>query len=285
MPIDFEKHDNKPTCFLDEWSIEDLDELAKVLAWLYVRKPKHAAKIIAKLAPGAASFPGREFDAARALLSYRTDDIAKDLTSKDEKIRKAAEDKRDTRIEHRDGLLFQHISWVAASIRYPDSHLSTPHVRTADKGFDGVLIRINANTALGSVTLCEDKATTNPRGLVTQSIWKEFKSIHKGEKDLEIHDAVTALLEKADGVNVELALQGISWDNLRRYRIALTAPEAAKKKSGYAHIFDGFEKVAIGKVVTRKAEFLALADVRKFLNDLAQMVIVELDELEEETNV
>lgn len=285
MPIEFEKHDNKPTCSLDQWSIDDVDELAKVLAWLYVRKPKHAAKIIAKLAPGSASFPGREFAAARALLTYRTNDIEKALKSADATIRLAAEEKRDTRIEHRDGLLFQHISWVAASIRYPNSHLSPPHVRTADKGFDGVLIRINSTTSLGSVTLCEDKATTNPRNLVTQSIWKEITSIHNGDKDLEIHDAVTALLEKADGVDVELALQGISWENLRRYRIALTAPETKKKNDSFAHIFKGFDKVALGKIITRKAEFIALPDVRAFLDDLAQRVIAELNALESNFNV
>ncbi len=285
MPIKFTKHQNKPTCLLAQWTIGDLDELAKALAWLYVRKPKHAAKVIAKLAPKAAAFPGREFAAARRLLRIRTGDIAADLKSADDDIRKPAEGKRDVRIEHRDGLLFQHVSWIAAHLQFPQSHLSAPHVRTADKGFDGVVIQINAKTSLGSVILCEDKATINPRNLVTQSIWKELANIHKGDKDLEIHDAVTALLDKVPDVDSELALQGTSWDKLRHYRIALTAPESQKKPSGFAHIFSGFEKVATGNVSTRIAEYISLPDVRAFLDDLAKRVIKALDELEAATHV
>lgn len=280
MPITFQPHQNAPTCLLEQWSISDLKELANALAWLYVRKPKHAANVIAKLAPGFAAFPGNEFQAARNLLRIKIDDISEDLQSGDPAIRKKAEDKRDVRIEHRDGLLFQHISWVAAKLKYPLSHLSAPHVRPADKGFDGVVIAIDANTSLGSVILCEDKATTDPRKLVTQSIWKELAIVHAGEKDLEIHDAVTALLDKIDGVDGERALEGISWQKLRHYRVALTAPESKKRKSGYAHIFSGFDEIAKGNLNTRIAEYIALPDVRIFLNDLAARVIAALDELE-----
>jgi hypothetical protein len=280
MPIAFTKHKNEPTCLLDQWSIGDLEALAKVLAWLYVRKPKHAANVIASLAPGSAAFPGKEFEAARQLLRVATDDIAADLLSPDPDVKKKAEDKRDTRIEHRDGLLFQHLSWVAATLKFPQSYLSAPHVRPADKGFDGVVIQIDASTSLGSVILCEDKATIDPRKLVTQSIWKELANIHKGEKDLEIHDAVTALLDKIDGIDSERALEGASWEKLRHYRVALTTPESKKQKGGFSHLFSGFDKIATGNVETRIAEYQALPDVRAFLNDLATRVIAALDELE-----
>lgn len=280
MPIKFQDHQNAPTCLLGQWSIDDLDELVRVLAWLYVRKPTHAANVIAKLSPGKATFPGKEFEAAKKLLEVQTADIAADLVDADPKIRKKAEDKRDVRIEHRDGLLFQHLSWVAAKLKYPQSYLSAPHVRAADKGFDGVVIQIDANTSLGSVILCEDKATTDPRKLITQSIWKELANIHQGEKDLEIHDAVTALLDKIDGINSELALEGASWAKLRHYRVALTAPTSKMKANGYSHIFSGFDQVAIGDIQIRIAEYLALPDVRAFLNDLANKVIVELGALE-----
>ena len=146
MPIKFQQHKNAPTCLLDQWTIDDLDELAAVLAWLYVRKPRHAANIIAKLAPGGAAFPGKEFSAARKLLQVDTTDIAADLQSSDQDVKKRAEGKRDVRIEHRDGLLFQHLSWIAATLKFSQSYLSTPHVRPADKGFDGVVIQIDANT-------------------------------------------------------------------------------------------------------------------------------------------
>src|SRR5579864_5568511 len=142
MPISFQDHDNAPTCMLGQWEIKDIELLARTLAWLYLRKPKHAAKVVAALSPGDAHFPGKEFEAARLLLSWPSDDIVADLQSADDAVRLAAESRRDRRIEHRDGLLFQHLSWVAAHLRFPGSYLSPPHVRKADKGFDGVMVRI-----------------------------------------------------------------------------------------------------------------------------------------------
>ena len=128
--------------------------------------------------------------------------------------------------------------------------------------------------------LCEDKATTDPRKLVTQSIWKELKDIHKGDKDLEITDAVTALLDKIDGIDTERALEGTSWEKLRHYRVALTAPTSKKKPTGFSHIFSGFDKVVSGDLKTRIAEYIDLPDVRAFFDDLAKRVILALDELE-----
>ncbi len=61
--------------------------------------------------------------------------------------------------------------------------------------------------------LCEDEADKqNPRNLVTKVFGKEVEDIHKGERDLEIHDAVTSRpSQKAGGIDVEQALLGVSW--------------------------------------------------------------------------
>jgi hypothetical protein len=286
MPVSFQDHDNAPTCMLAQWEIKDIDLLAKALAWLYLRKPLHAAKVIAALGPSEAYFPGKEFEAARRLLLWPSGDIAADLQSADDPVRQAAEKKRDKRIEQRDGLLFQHLSWVAAHLKFPGSHLSAPHVRKADKGFDGVMIRIEeGTTSLATVMLCEDKATIDPRSLVTQSVWEEIRKIEQGDKDLEIHDAVTALLGKIEGIDIEMALKGVSWDKLRQYRVALTVPHAAAQANGYAHIFDGYDQVTGKEITSRIAEYIALPDVRAFLDELARLVLSALDELEKSNSV
>ena len=91
--------------------------------------------------------------------------------------RGARQNKLDTRIEHRDGLLFQHVSWVAAFMRLPNAKATPPHVRQADKGFDGVLVEVNpAQAGLSRIVLCEDKASVNPRSLVTGSVWPEIRA-------------------------------------------------------------------------------------------------------------
>ncbi len=94
------------------------EALAEALAWLYLRKERHAARVTQALEPGRAALPGRVENAITAL-SVRTDDLADPLARPDDAERKAAEAKRDTRVEHRDGLLFQHVSWIAAFMRLP----------------------------------------------------------------------------------------------------------------------------------------------------------------------
>ena len=46
MPIAFQKIDLSPTCAFSEWELIDENHLVRTLAWLYLRKPKHAVQII-----------------------------------------------------------------------------------------------------------------------------------------------------------------------------------------------------------------------------------------------
>ncbi|MCW3797398.1 hypothetical protein OMW55_06215 [Sphingomonas sp. BN140010] len=286
MPIEFDDHDCGEVCSLAAWRVVDSDTFAKTLAWLYLRKPRHALNIIQALQPGEANFPGNEFDAALALLSYRTDDLRAELESGDLQVKRKAENTLSKRIEQRDGLLFQHVSWLAAYLRNPGAHLSPPHVRKADKGFDGVLVRFRDDAAsVSAVILCEDKATTNPRNLVTQSIWPEIEDIIDGRKDLEILDYVTAILDKIHGLDPELALRDLSWDKVRRFRVAVTVPEAQARDGTFAHIFEGFDEVAPHHPETRIGEIMSLPDVRGFLDDLAGEVRAKIDAMRAELDV
>lgn len=280
MPIEFDDHDCGDVCSLAAWRVVDSDAFVKTLAWLYLRKPRHALKIIQSLQPGEANFPGNEFDAALALLSYRTDDLLQELESADPEVKRKAENTVSKRIEQRDGLLFQHVSWLAAYLRNPGAHLSPPHVRKADKGFDGVLVRFRDGAdTVSAVILCEDKATTNPRNLVTQSIWPEIEDIIEGRKDLEILDYVTAILDRIDGLDPELALRDLSWDKVRRFRVAVTVPEAQARDGTFAHIFEGFDNVAPHDPQSRIGEVMSLPDVRAFLEQLAGETRAEIEEM------
>ena len=187
----------------------------------------------------------------------------------------AARKVRDARIVLRDGLLFQHISWVAATIQFPDAKACPPHVRKADKGFDGLLIELDATSSgLARVILCEDKASTDPRSLVTGKIWPEIVLITGGEKDLEILDAVTAILDTVHGVERETVLLNVIWSRSRQFRVALTAGPEQIKAGGYSHLFSGFDSHAIGAVETRMAEVMPMPDVRAYLEDLAERITI-----------
>ena len=209
---------------LTTWTVDQPEMLAEALAWLYLRKERHAARVTQALDPGRAALPGRTVENAITALSVRIDDLADALASPDDAKREGARAKRETRIEHRDGLLFQHISWIAAYMRLPNAKATPPHVRQADKGFDGVLLEIDpSQTALSRIVLCEDKASINPRSLVTGSIWPEIKLIQADAKDREILAALTAILDTMPEVDQE------SGDRCDRVAGLATVPRRAHR--------------------------------------------------------
>jgi hypothetical protein len=213
-------------------------------------------------------------------LSYRVDDIQADLESKDDDIRTAAEKKREKRIELRDGLLFQHISWIAARLRFPKAHLTPPHPRPADKGFDGVLIEYNdAGDGLERLVISEDKASTDPRPLIRTQIWPELEKIVAGHRDGEIMHSITALLDRTVGVDHEHILEGVAWSRIRQFRILVTSPEAEAKDGSYRHLFKGYDDRAPDPIEGRMAEVMPLTDVRAFLDGLAEDVKAALEKL------
>lgn len=280
MLLEIETEQNDPTCVLSKWSVLIEDSLVDALAWLYVQKQGHAIAIIEELDPGPASFIGMEVDNAIAALRYKTIDIAADLQSENEEEKQKAKKILGTRVAHRDGLLFQHISWLAARVQYPNAEATAPHVRQADKGFDGFLIEHEpGQLALSKIVLCEDKASTNPRGLVTSQIWPDIRSILAGEKDREIAAAVMALLSNVAPDDREAIIGATIWTRAKHYRIALAAGDDQIKDGGYVHLFDGYEKEAAGDIVIRMAEVMPMTEVRAYLEALAQKVVERLTQM------
>lgn len=270
MPLNIEEEICAPAFHLGAWTVIDRDALVEILAWLYLQKPHHAETVIDALEPGIAHFPGRERDSALTNLIAVTDELAAALASSAEPLKSRLEEQIQKRVEHRDGLLFQHISWVAARLRFPRAHLSPPHPRQADKGFDGVLVEFSEdNGRLSRLIICEDKATTKPRDRVTGSVWPDFEKVVAGDRDGEIMHSVTALLDRANGIDKEQVLEGVAWSRVRQFRVFVTAPTAHERDGSYRHLFAGYEAKVPDPIEGRMAEVMALGDVRKFLDDLA----------------
>lgn len=280
MPLCFEKAKDNDICVLTQWSVDQHDVLVDALAWLYLRKPLHSFRIMQGLEPGAVGLFGSAKQGAIDLLRYDISDIAADLHSADPDVRESAKKKHDARMSHRDGLLFQHISWIAARLQFPTAEATPPHVRKADKGFDGVLVDVDiANVQLSRVVLCEDKASTSPRGLVTSSIWPDVRSIIAGDRDIEVLDAITPLLSSLQENDRELAIARLVWERARHFRVALTAGDDQIQNDAYSHLFSGFDDNAGGEVTARLAEVMPMKDVRKYLNDLAAEVVSKIQSM------
>lgn len=267
------------SCELTEWSIEDAkhDAFIAALAYLYLRQERNALQVIAALDPVRRPRHGKVRDNVLAKLTGPDPADVYEMTNGTGTAQKAAKDRVTNHIAQRDGLLFQHVSWIAARIALPNGHLTAPHVRKADKGFDGFIIEFDANKGkVERVILCEDKASDKPRTLIRKSVWEEVRGIVRGERDDQILADITTLLAGIEGLDddgAEKAIDTMIWEDVRQFRVSVaTGVNRRKKNGGYAHLLKGFETVAPGAAANRMGGVLAFDDVRNGLDALAQAV-------------
>jgi hypothetical protein len=156
---------------------------------------------------------------------------------------------------HRDGLVFQAISWVAARQLAPgDALMRAPHVRPADKGIDGVLIeRPCAARPVWRLVVSEDKATDYPRDTVRDEVWPEIVAFERGDRDREITSEASALAGAlSDPAEVDALLGHVLWSEHRQYRVSVAVGAEHEPNAGADQLFKGFETHAPGDDCSRR---------------------------------
>ena len=184
-----------------DWKIADEDGLAELIARIALGQHLHVIRVLRET----------------ATLAYAPTQNAKDgaielLTATNSHVR-----------WHRDGWLFQAISWVAANIQDPNTVKSPPHIIPADKGFDGLHLHLDdTNSDVLSVIICEEKATEHPRGQIRGQVWPEFQKMESGHRENELVAETSSLLAQNGHVDPERAVHEILWTKARAYRISIT---------------------------------------------------------------
>ncbi|MGB3027648.1 hypothetical protein [Paradevosia shaoguanensis] len=177
---------------------------------------------------------------------------------------------------HRDGWMFQVMSWIASHKQDGTALIREPHMIHAHKGFDGIHVKLDAATKLVTVVVvCEEKATEQPRGMITSKVWPEFKDIEKAERDHQLLSEVITMLRLHPGTDVEQAIEQIVWKNARTYRLAITVGEADDPVA----TFEGYPGAVTGAIARRRAETLPLADVRAWMVTIADKAIAHTKKL------
>lgn len=282
MPLTLTSFSTKE-CGFDEWSItrRSRANLVEIIAYLYLRQEENAVRVINALEPRRRVRKGRVAQNVIEKLTAPKQEDVDLLRAGDERQKVAAQNRIDTAIIHRDGLLFQHISWIVARLASPHGYMTSPHVRQADKGFDGFIIEFDARTkGLRRIVLCEDKASHAPRGLIKSKVWPDIASIRRGERDDEILADLATLLKSVPDIDAEATVDEVFWEEVREFRIAVATGEDIKNKSGdFLHLVSGFEEVAGGSIATRSAGVMAFNDVRSGLDALAAEVVLKVKEI------
>lgn len=260
MPLTLTPVTHGKLCHGSRWVIANEDDLARKVAHIALGQSRHVAAILAKIEKKS---PVTRTDTAEAAIKLLT----------------VPEDKDPY---HRDGWVFQAISWIAAYRNDSGAIVRAPHAILAHKGFDGIQLRLDvSNENVTAVVIFEDKATENPRSTITGDVWMGIRALERGERMPELIQETGAILEahqrRFPELDIDLAVETILWEEVRRYRVAITVNDAHDEDSKREALFKGFDRVAPGSLRRRQAETMSIPDLRKWMKQFSAKVIRQIE--------
>jgi len=262
VPISFIPTGEKDCWFGSTWMIEDEDVLADMIARVAIGQSRTVERILHATDASLVEYPTGGFVGARSLL--------------------AVEEGQDS--YHRDGWVFQVISWIAAHSQDDDALIRAPQMIKADKGLDGLIVEFN-DDGVAQAIICEEKATENARQKVQSAVWPEFMDFETGARDNELVASVTALLAQSGDLDPDRAVADILWQDTRAYRVAVTVDGTHRDDVGRKSLFKGYEVAVSGDVTRRRAETLFLDDMRSWVDLLAMKAVAIIDVVERTSHV
>jgi hypothetical protein len=262
MTLTLSQMDHGSLCHGWAWTIEDEDVLAERVARVALGQYRHVAKILAGVEASGSGTSTAHVAAAIKLLTV--------------------EDGEDP--WHRDGWIFQTISWIAAHQQATGAVTRPPHILKAHKGFDGMQIELaDGGNYVTAVIVFEDKATVNARDTIRDEVWPGIVALEAGERVTELTHETSAMLEAQHNLNPDLnidaAISNILWKDVRRYRVSITIGDKHLKGADRARLFKGFDQKAPGAVERRRAETVYLPQLRDWMKGFAERAIDHVKKL------
>ena len=249
-----------PQCLGTNWTVDDADALAEVCAQIMIGRALHVALIL------DGSHPVGTPPIVSATLK--------------EKLHLELHPTSDAKTYHRDGLLFEIISWVAARITAtPNDAISDPHLKATNQGTDCLKVTVDPVTrTLTRATVYEYKCTTNWRQRFSQDVLTAFREYISGERDNQLAQAAITLLIELGFTQVE---RNAAYDELVRARPLAFQASLTVAPSGFASadrlaLFKGYDAIT-GDIATRVGNTMPLEDVRAWFAAFAAMVWTKIE--------
>lgn len=253
-----------------DWEVIDLSALARTVAVVALGQAQHAARIIKELEPAVPAFSAAELieDAKGQML-----------------IRGETEEARKASRFHRDGFLFECMSWIVARQSADDrTFLKDPHIDATSHGLDGLVIELHPiHPVLMRATICEDKCTGSPRRKFRREVMKTFDEHHQNKRARDLVANVVALIRESglNGTHATKAAARVLKKGVRSYRAALTtkvltSPSRTKLFKGFSQLDGLTQAQRIGATLTIDG------DLRDWFQDLADATVAALENFLEE---
>ena len=253
------------------WTVHNIEELARIIALISLGQSEHAAEILQAVSPTLPIQTRSEFyEEAREQLRIRGADAKQIEVSQ----------------YHRDGFLFECMSWIVArQAADENTYLKDPHISSTTQGLDGLIIKMDpAEGIILHTTICEDKCTKNPRETFRDKVMVAFTEHHENKRGRDLlANAVTLI--KQTGLK-RTAATSIAADRVhdkayRSYRAAITVNSDICTADERKKLFKGYEGLADIRQVQRiGATYIVPDDLRKWFQLLADQVIHALNEFE-----
>ena len=258
-------------CVGDRWTVGDSELLAKLIAIIAMGQAKHAARIITEFLPAE---PLLKSDALR-------EDAKQRLT-----VTGNTPMKRKARRWHRDGLVFEAISWIAARQSATASVLmKDPHMSATTQGLDGLMIELDEQgKTVVRATILEDKCSNSPRQKFRDEVLPTFLKYHAGKRATELVAAASSLLDgKIASESVTESAARVMDLECRAYRAGLTIAAEHDSDAGREALFKGYDDLErIAREQRIGATFLPPDELRSWFEDVADRAIALIDEIGEE---
>jgi hypothetical protein len=178
---------------------------------------------------------------------------------------------------HRDGWMFQAMSWIAAHRATPGALIHAPHMIAAHKGFDGLQLDLDAaGQSVTAAVLFEDKATDHPRDTIRDEVWPELRELETGNRDNLLIAEVVTLLGTRLALDPYAAIQNIVWKQAKRYRVCVTVDQGHCDADGRLRLFSGYDLAAEGDIMRRRGETLLVANLRPWMAALAAQAVARV---------
>jgi hypothetical protein len=250
----------------ERWTLGDIDELAKIIAMVTIGQADHAATIVRKLKPQQPIISMQQLYAqARNQMNLAG--------------------KRPQARFHRDGFLFECISWIAAQQNASRrTYLKVPHIKATTQGMDGLMIELHSKKPLVvNSTIFEDKCTENPRNKFKSEVLKTFSEHHRHERSADLLSTAISLIKESgmNGSHATRAAERVLDVAYRTYRAALTVDSTfntAAKRSSLFKDYTDLDRITQQQRVG--ATFVVKTPLRDWFDLLATRVVLALNQFE-----
>lgn len=230
------------------WEVTDEQLLAELIARVALGQARHVSKILLNIGTTLPVPVDEAWAAAAKMLTVPV----------------------GTEPWHRDGWMFQVMSWLSARKAGSNSLINTPQMIFALKGFDGIQLDFDPAGAISAVVIFEDKATDNPRETIRDQVWPEFEAYESGRDANVLVAEVTGLLEKRQGIDVDDVVRGVIWKDARHFRVSITVGDSHATDAGRGRLFKDYDTKIHGDVKRRRGETFYVDDLRAWMDSLAR---------------